>query len=169
MFFYHFCSCVTTGDQPFHPVAMEDDQPKPKVKKHVRIKAVAVRRRIRRKPADLDRVVSLDTLARDQRYVYLWCTIKILHKCSILFCRAIASFESYLVSIYGSSSRELHSLQAWKAIGTYCRIPESKESQRIAKGIKIHKYVVVVVVVVLFNVLPAGRSSIKVLKSKIIV
>ena len=46
---------------------MEDDQPKPKVKKRVRIKEVAVRRRIRRKPADLDRVVSLDTLARDQR------------------------------------------------------------------------------------------------------
>ena len=59
----------------------------------------------------------------------------------ICFYRAIAAFESYLVSIYGSSSRELHSLQAWKAIGNYRRIPENKESQRIAKSIKIHKFV----------------------------
>ena len=59
----------------------------------------------------------------------------------VCFYRAIAAFESYLVSIYGSSSRELHSLQAWKAIGNYRRIPENKESQRIAKSIKIHKFV----------------------------
>ena len=90
------------------------------------------------------------------------------------FCRAIAAFESYLVSIYGSSSRELHSLQAWKAIGNYRHIPTNQESQRIAKSIKIHKFVYSVfqlnvyayVTIAFCN---AERSSINMLKSKLLV
>ena len=60
--------CVTSDDLTFRSSANKsEDEPKPKAKKKVRIKTVAMRRRIRHKPVELERAVSLDTLAKDQR------------------------------------------------------------------------------------------------------
>ena len=60
--------CVTSDDLTFQSSATKsEDEPKPKAKKKVRIKTAAMRRRIRHKPVELERAVSLDTLARDQR------------------------------------------------------------------------------------------------------
>ena len=70
-YFILFIRCVTSDDLTFRSSTHKsEDHPKPKAKKKVRIKAVAMRRRIRHKPVELDRVVSLDSLAKDQRFAH---------------------------------------------------------------------------------------------------
>ena len=60
--------CVTSEDLSFRSSTNKsEEEPKPKAKKRVRIKTVAMRRRIRHKPVELEKVVSLDSLAKDQR------------------------------------------------------------------------------------------------------